>query len=163
MASGSLLTPHLPDSRPTYWLTRFVILRLLGVLYAVAFLVAINQILPLIGSKGLLPVGSYLEQVRAALGSTSAGFGRLPSLFWFGHSDTALLAAAWVGFGLSCVVMAGFANAPLLVVLWVLYISFVHVGQEWYGYGALFLYLPLPYPLLFCFGGWLSASCWGQD
>jgi hypothetical protein len=135
MASGSLLTPNLPGSRPTYWLTRFVILRLLGALYAVAFLVAINQILPLIGSKGLLPVGSYLEQVWAALGSTSAGFGRLPSLFWFGHSDTALLVAAWVGFGLSCVVVAGFANAPLLVVLWVLYMSFVHVGQEWYGYG----------------------------
>ena len=27
----------------TYWLTRFVILRLLGAVYAIAFLVAINQ------------------------------------------------------------------------------------------------------------------------
>ena len=90
-------TPSLaqePGAAPTYWLTRFVILRLLGALYAVAFLVAINQIIPLIGAKGLLPVGPYLEQVRAALGSTGAGFGRLPSLFWLGHSDAALLAAA---------------------------------------------------------------------
>ena len=32
-------------------------------------------------------------------------------------------------------VAAGFANALLLAVLWVLYMSIVHVGQDWYGYG----------------------------
>ncbi|MBH8557193.1 lipase maturation factor family protein [Hymenobacter negativus] len=120
---------------PTYWLTRFVILRLLGGLYAVAFLVAINQIVPLIGEHGLLPVGLFLKQASAVLGSAGAGFVRLPSIFWLGHSDTALLAAAWLGFGISCLVAAGFANALLLAVLWGLYLSFVHVGQEWYGYG----------------------------
>ena len=120
---------------PTYWLTRFMMLRLLGILYMVAFLVAINQILPLIGSDGLLPIGIYLKRVSVALGSTSAGFLRLPSLFWFVHSDKALLTVAWIGLVLSCVVVAGFANAPLLTVLWLLYMSIVHVGQEWYGYG----------------------------
>jgi hypothetical protein len=122
-------------SAPTYWLTRFVILRLLGALYAVAFLVAINQIIPLIGEHGLLPVGLFLKQASAALGSSGAGFVRLPSVFWFGHSDGVLLAAAWLGFGISCAVAAGYANALLLAGLWVLYMSFVHVGQEWYGYG----------------------------
>lgn len=124
-----------PGSSPTYWLTRFVLLRLLGVLYAIAFLVAINQLVPLIGSHGLLPVGNYLRQISAALGSEGAGFLRLPSVFWLGHSDTALLTVAWLGFALSCVVVAGYANALLLAVLWVLYMSIVHVGQEWYGYG----------------------------
>ena len=38
------------EARPTYWLTRFMILRLLGAIYAIAFLVAINQILPLIST-----------------------------------------------------------------------------------------------------------------
>ena len=90
--------------KPTYWLTRFVILRLLGLIYAIAFLVAINQIIPLIGSNGLLPVNNFLQYVSNALGSDSAGFMRLPSLFWFWHSDTALLTAAWIGFFLSCVV-----------------------------------------------------------
>lgn len=84
----------LADAPPTYWLTRFVLVRMLGGLYAVAFLVAINQILPLIGADGLLPVGLFLKQVSTALGSASAGFARLPSLFWLGHSDAALLAAA---------------------------------------------------------------------
>ncbi|GAA4362868.1 hypothetical protein GCM10023185_31140 [Hymenobacter saemangeumensis] len=124
-----------PSSPPTYWLTRFVILRLLGALYAVAFLVAINQILPLIGSQGLLPVGPYLEQLSAMLGSKGAALLRLPSLFWLGHSDAALLTGAWAGPLLSLVVVAGFANVPLLAALWFLYLSYVHVGQEWYGYG----------------------------
>ncbi len=125
----------LPDIRPTYWLTRFLILRMLGIIYAVAFLVAINQILPLIGSDGLTPLGLYLKRVSVALGSDGAGFMRLPSLFWMGHSDTVLLTAAWIGFVLSCIVAAGYANALLLAVLWFLYMSFVHAGQEWYGYG----------------------------
>ena len=119
----------------TYWLTRFLILRLLGAIYAVAFLVAINQIVPLIGANGLLPVGMFLERVGHAQGTPQAGFMRLPSIFWLGHSDAVLLAAAWIGFVLSCIVTAGFANAPLMTVLWFLYMSFVNVGQEWYGYG----------------------------
>jgi hypothetical protein len=87
------------------------------------------------GSNGLLPLSYYLKYVRNALGSDSAAFIRLPSIFWFWNSDSALLTFAWVGFILSCVVVAGYANAPLLTVLWILYMSFVHVGQEWYGYG----------------------------
>ncbi|MEO6872161.1 MAG: lipase maturation factor family protein [Chthoniobacterales bacterium] len=121
--------------RESYWLTRFVILRLLGLIYAIAFLVAANQILPLVGSDGLLPVGNFLTQVSAALGGSLGRFLRLPSLFWINHSDTALVVTAWVGFVLSCVVLCGYANAILLAILWALYMSFVHVGQVWYGYG----------------------------
>ncbi|HWZ14095.1 MAG TPA: lipase maturation factor family protein [Mucilaginibacter sp.] len=124
-----------PGSIPTYWLTRFMILRLLGIIYAVAFLVAINQIVPLIGANGLLPVSNYLGQVSSALGSAGAGFVRLPSVFWLWHSDAALLTAAWIGFILSCVVAAGYANVPVMGALWFLYMSIVHVGQDWYGYG----------------------------
>src|SRR5436190_9666195 len=116
-----------PGTKPTYWLTRFMILRLLGIIYAIAFLVAINQIIPLIGSNGLTPIGIYLKYINAALGSDGAGFRRLPSIFWWWHSDTTLLTFAWIGFLLSLVVVAGFANVPLLTVLWLLYMSFVHV------------------------------------
>jgi hypothetical protein len=123
-----------PGAAPTYWLTRFLILRLLGVIYAIAFLVAINQIVPLIGSDGLLPVEIWLKQISDRIGTVD-GFVRLPSIFWFGHSDTTLLAAAWIGLLLSCIVVAGYANALLLFMLWFLYMSFVHLGQDWYGYG----------------------------
>ena len=121
--------------RPTYWLTRFMILRLLGIVYAVAFLAAIGQVLPLIGSDGLTPVGLFLHRVSAALGSDGAGFVRLPSLFWLNHSDQFMLIVAWTGFVLSLLVVTGFANALVMAVLWILYMSFVHTGQVWYGYG----------------------------
>lgn len=119
----------------SYWLTRFMILRLLGIIYAVAFLVAINEIVPLIGSDGLTPVNIYLKQIKNVLGSTGTAFIRLPSVFWFFHSDTSLLSVAWIGFILSLILIAGYANVPLLAILWFLYMSIVHIGQEWYGYG----------------------------
>lgn len=135
MNNNTKVKPIIPGSYPTYWLTRFMILRLLGIVYGVAFLVAINEIIPLIGCNGLLPAATYLKEVGNALGSTGAGFMRLPSIFWFFNSDTALLTVSWIGFILSCLVIVGYANAPLLTILWFLYMSIVHAGQEWYGYG----------------------------
>ena len=128
-------TAALPPAKPTYWLTRFVILRLLGAVYLVAFLAAARQVVPLIGSHGLLPVSLFLDRVHNAYGSSSAGFVRLPSLFWLAHSDAVLRMTAWSGFAVSCLVLAGYANAVIMSLLWLLYLSFVHVGQDWYGYG----------------------------
>ena len=119
----------------SYWLTRFLILRLLGVVYLIAFLVLANQVLPLIGRDGLLPAHDYLDRLRQHFGSRSAAVLQIPSLFWLGISDRALLVAAWIGVGLAAVVVAGLANAPLMLLLWALYMSFVNVGQDWYGYG----------------------------
>jgi hypothetical protein len=119
----------------TYWLTRFLILRLLGFVYAAAFLVAANQLVPLIGEHGLTPARDFLNVVQTQLGSRSAGMLRLPTLFWFGISDHVLLIFSWLGLALSLVVLAGYANAILLAVLWAMYMSIVHIGQIWYGYG----------------------------
>ena len=122
-------------SRSSFWLTRFAILRLLGFVYFFAFLSAARQVVPLLGSDGLTPATSWMRYVANALGSGFAGFLQYPSLFWAGASDRALVAVAWLGAGLSLFVIAGFANGILLGVLWLLYMSFVHVGQEWYAYG----------------------------
>ncbi len=125
----------LSEEGSSYWLTRFFLLRLLGLIYAVAFLVAANQIVPLIGTHGLLPLPLFMERVREVFGSSLGAFLHLPSLFWFFHSDRALVVVAWIGAALSIVVLAGYANAILLAILWFLYMSLVHVGQDWYGYG----------------------------
>jgi hypothetical protein len=130
-------TENFQDQRakPDYQITRFILLRLLGFVYAVAFLVAAQQLIPLIGSHGLLPVDLFLHRVSETLGSDWAGFCRLPSIFWINHSDSALLLISWTGFALACIVLAGFANSVLLAVLWFLYLSINHIGQDWYGYG----------------------------
>ena len=122
-------------TKPTYWLTRFVILRLLGIVYAVAFLIAAQQLLPLIGSHGLLPLDHFLPRVQTYYGSPWDGFRNLPSLFWLNDSDTMLAVLPWVGFALACVVIAGSANSIIMIILWTLYMSIVHVGQDWYSFG----------------------------
>src|SRR6201982_2236219 len=119
----------------SYWLTRFVILRLLGFVYAVAFLVAAHQLVPLVGEHGLTPATHFLNEVQTQLGSRSAGMFRVPTLFWFGISDDALSIFSWVGVALSLIVLGGYATATLVAVLWAMYMSIVHIGQIWYGYG----------------------------
>ncbi|MEY2530010.1 MAG: hypothetical protein QOI96_95, partial [Verrucomicrobiota bacterium] len=79
----------------SYWLTRFVILRLLGFVYAIAFLIAAQQLVPLIGEHGLTPANHFLNSIQEQLGSRSAGALRLPTLFWFGISNNGLSIFAW--------------------------------------------------------------------
>jgi hypothetical protein len=122
-------------SRETYWLTRFVILRWLGFVYVIAFLAAVNQLIPLVGSGGLTPAALYYHAVAGHFGSSWAGFWALPSLFWINCSDTMLRVIPWIGLLLSCAVAAGFANSIILFILWAFYLSIVHVGDVWYGFG----------------------------
>ncbi|HEY2343127.1 MAG TPA: lipase maturation factor family protein, partial [Chthoniobacteraceae bacterium] len=116
-----------PKKAPaTYALTRFVILRLLGFVYLAAFISLAVQVLPLIGSNGLLPADDFLAQVREGLHSNGNGFLALPTIFWFGISDHLLLDLSWIGVALSAIVMLGYANAILMAILWFLYMSFVN-------------------------------------
>jgi Lipase maturation factor len=124
-----------PDSEPTYWLTRFAILRLLGLVYLVAFATFVEQGVPLVGSKGLTPASSYLERVDQALGSRLAGFERLPSVFWLSDTDSYMTTVGVLGMALSLAVLLGYANAIVLFLLWFLYLSIVHIGQDWYAFG----------------------------
>ena len=84
-----------------YRLTRFVILRLLGFVYAVAFLVAAQQLVPLVGEHGLTPASHFLAAIESQLGSRAAGAMQVPTLFWFSISDEVLSISSWIGFALS--------------------------------------------------------------
>lgn len=126
----------------TWWLTRFVILRMLGLVYLTAFLVAANQIVPLIGHHGLTPVDALFEFVKERDGGAWKAFWEMPTIFYFNCSDGFLQAMAWTGVVLSALLFCGFANMPLMLVLWALYMSFIHAGAPrepcgiiWYGYG----------------------------
>ena len=123
------------ETPASYWLTRFAILRLLGFVYFIAFLSLARQVLPLIGHNGLLPADLFLQQAGAHLGSRFAAFIRLPSVFWWGAPDSALAGLAWFGTAVSAAVFLGYANGLMMIVLWGLYMSYVHVGQDWFSYG----------------------------
>ena len=130
----------------SYWLTRFVLLRLMGLVYFTAFLVAANQLVPLVGHDGLLPADRFMEQVRGHYGSFWNAFWKTPdatfyggqfplSVFWWSTSDAMIRAVSWTGVLVSAVVLAGYANALMLLLLWLLYMSVGGIGQIWYGYG----------------------------
>jgi hypothetical protein len=123
------------DPRRAFHLARFLILRLLGLVYLTAFAILISQGPGLLGSKGLLPVGEFVARAAPQLGGLGGAFARLPSLFWFGHSDALMAGLAWTGAVLAVLVVLGVTNAGVMATLWALYMSFVHVGQDWYGYG----------------------------
>lgn len=116
-----------------YWLTRLIFLRALGLVYLIAFICALNQFRPLVGERGLLPAPLFMKQIP---------FRETPSLFYFWPKDTAFLLGAWLGIALSCVAMSGIAerfatwvSMLLWAALWALYMSFVNVGQVFYGFG----------------------------
>jgi hypothetical protein len=116
-----------------YWLTRLVFQRGLGIVYLVAFVCALNQFRPLLGEHGLLPVPLFVKQ---------ATFREAPSLFFLAPKDWAFTTAAWIGIALSCLVIAGVAdrrywwlNGLIWFGMWLLYISFVNVGQTFYAFG----------------------------
>ncbi len=120
-------------SAPTYWITRLLFQRALGFIYLIAFLVTANQGRALIGEQGLLPIPLFLKRIH---------FWDAPSLFWLHSSDRALLAVAGIGVFLAVLAVTGVSERFGIVVsalvwflLWVLYLSFVNVGQTFYSFG----------------------------
>ena len=60
-------------------ITRFLIQRFLGFIYLIAFSIALQQYIPLLGEHGLLPAGFFLKEIS---------FYEAPSLFFLNHSDS---------------------------------------------------------------------------
>ena len=127
--------------------------RLLGAVYLLAFGSLLFQLRGLYGSGGILPIAQFLAELRAGLGKRA--YRLCPSLFWLNSSDAALSAGCALGVALSLLLMAGLAPVPLLFLLWLLYLSFVTVGQEFLSYqwdtllletGFMTIFLPLAAP-----------------
>lgn len=121
------------DSKYTH--TRNIILRLLGYVHFMAFLIILNQWVPLLGSNGLMPVPDFVSRVIQIHGSISHAFLSAPSIFIFHYSDIFSLTLATSGLLLSTLIAMGYGSGVILIFIWGIYMSFVHVGQTFYGYG----------------------------
>ncbi len=116
----------------SYWLTRLLLERGIALICMIAFAVALNQFKPLLGERGLLPVPLFVKQVP---------FRESPSLFYLYPRDFAFTAAAWLGIVLSALLLTGIAtrytwsNAITWAAIYLLYLSFVNVGQTFYAFG----------------------------
>ena len=99
-------------------------LKALGMIYLFAFASIGSQVLGLIGRNGVLPAVTFLA------GSTS--FLDVPTLFWFNASDR-MLQAGWIaGCFFALLIFAGLLRRSALCAAWVLYLSFVSIGQDFF-------------------------------
>jgi len=124
---------------PGYLLSRWLFLRLLGLVYLVAFLSLASQITGLVGEHGLLPVGPFLERAHATYGG--AAHWLFPTLCWLGAGDTMLRALCAAGAALALLLIGGVAQAPVLLLLWLCYLSLSVAGQTflWFQWDGLLL------------------------
>ena len=112
---------------PTYDLTRWVFLRLLGMVYLVAFWSLGVQIVGLVGRQGILPIEPQLGRIYEVHGA--AAYWDYPTLCWFNAGDAMLQILCWGGVGLSLLLIVGIAPLPVAALLWLLYLSLSVAGQ----------------------------------
>lgn len=118
---------------PGYDLARLLLQRGVALVYVLAFASILYEWRPLLGERGLTPVPRFTEQVPWRL---------TPSLFHWRYSDRLATGLGWTGLVLALAMLAGLADfaptwvvVPVWLVLFVLYLSYVNVGQVWYGFG----------------------------
>lgn len=117
-----------PHAASSHHLTRWLFLRGLGLVYFTAFVSLWVQLDGLIGSRGILPAADFLSAVYAQLGVQSYIY--LPTLFWLNAGDASLHLVCGGGVALSLLLVIGIAPGPVLLLLWVFYLSLTVAGQE---------------------------------
>jgi lipase maturation factor 1 len=110
------------------FVSRWLFLRLLGIIYFVAFVSLWVQIDGLIGENGILPAGDFLREISGMLGPSRYWW--LPTLFWLSPTDSTLHALCAIGCGLAALLILGIAPAACLAGLWASYLSLCSVGQD---------------------------------
>jgi hypothetical protein len=143
---------------PEYWYSRWLFERSLAALYLVAFVAAANQFVPLLGQHGLEPVGRWVQSVP---------FRASPSVFYLSPRDTVFQACAWLGIALSVLALSSLpqqmgaaASATVWAALWVLYLSFVNIGQTFYSFGWETLLCEVGFFTIFAGAGGMAPNMW---
>jgi hypothetical protein len=119
------------DAQPVL-IVRWLFLRALGAIFFSAFYALWFQIHGLIGPRGILPAGSYLQAVHDALGAR--GYWLAPSLLWLDASDTTLTALMVAGLLASVALVLNLWPRMSIAVALVAFLSFVAAAQDFSSY-----------------------------
>jgi hypothetical protein len=141
-----------------YWYSRWLFERSLAAIYLIAFLAAAIQFVPLLGQHGLEPVGRWVQQVP---------FRTSPSLFYLFPKDSLFRTCAWLGVVLSMLALSSYpqqigfgVSAAVWAALWLLYLSFVNVGQTFYAFGWETLLCEVGFFTIFAGAGRMAPNIW---
>lgn len=127
----SRLTYWLYGSSPepsTYQLSQWLFMRCLAIVYFIAFFSLGIQIKGLIGENGILPVETYFKAAYSYFGAKV--YTVLPSIFFLKSSDAFLQSMCFLGAALSFILFFGILRRIILIVLYVLYLSYLYAGQD---------------------------------
>src|SRR6185295_15925335 len=98
---------------PTHAHVRRLFLRLLGVVYLIAFVSMWTQVAGLLGTGGILPASRFLDWVRGEVGVER--YWQLPTLcWWIGVGDASLQVLCGIGAVLAGLLIADIAPALVL-------------------------------------------------
>ncbi len=111
---------------------RWLFLRAMGIIYFSAFYSLAFQIRGLLGPDGLLPAGMYLQTVVKYFGASRYWYA--PTLLWLDSSDRALMALCWIGMVASFLLFLNLWPRAMLLICFVLFLSFVTAAQDFSGY-----------------------------
>ena len=113
---------------PTYARATWLFLRMLGLVYLVAFWSAWTQILGLAGHNGILPADQFMQTLSALKGFNR--FWIFPTLTWISASDVSLRMLCTGGVIFSVLLIAGILPALVLPLLWLFYLSLSVICQD---------------------------------
>ena len=146
--------------QPTYFATRRIFLRALGLIFLIAFVSLWVQIDGLVGSRGISPVAQFLPAAEAQFGDRARSV--LPTLVWFNSSDTFLHVLCGTGALFCLLLVAGLVPALALLVLYVTYLSLTIAGQTFLSFQWDILLLETGFLAMF-FAPWAWRMRAGAD
>jgi Lipase maturation factor len=111
---------------------RWVFLRALALIYFSAFFSLAFQIRGLIGPRGILPAGIYLQAVAKTLGWLRYWYA--PTLLWASSGNRALEVICWVGMAASILALVNFWPRMSFFICLVLFLSFIAAAQDFADY-----------------------------
>ncbi len=125
--------PAAPMRAPrTFFISRWLYLRALGLAYVVAFLSLGSQLEGLLGDKGLLPAAEFLRFLDAHGNPTA--FLSVPSLLWLRPDAAFLHVLSGAGLGASTLLLFGLAPRMASLLAWITYLSITAVGRDFFAY-----------------------------
>jgi len=141
-----------------YYYAKFFLQKGLAFIYLIAFLIVVFQGKALLGKKGILPAPIFIKQ---------ASFRKFPSIFFLYYSDKFFQTMGWLGVILSSVALCGLSelyglwiSITIWFLLWGIYLSFVNIGQIFYGYGWEVLLLESGFLAIFLGSIDIEPSVW---
>lgn len=106
---------------PTYHIATALFLRLLGMVYLIAFVSLWTQIAGLIGDHGILPVNDFLDSAKRHFAGQNPPLSptwNLPTVAWINPHGSFLHVLCAAGTLLSILLILGVLPLPTLILLW---------------------------------------------